>query len=124
MDHWLAKGVRVADGSLICDGNIYYRTVANARNCFFRSWESKGNLNNFMSLAEFKSSQYFHITKKYYSPGWENSGTEADPRLDSEYRPDPNGPAAKGAVPLPTGWPGQDGEKYRGALSPKNSHIK
>lgn len=123
MDHWLARGSRLDDGSQIYDGNIYFRTITNGRNCFFRDWgrKGKGNSKDFKNLAEFKSSQYFHITQRYYSPGWENSGTEANPLLDDKYRPDPNGPAAKGAIPLPKSWPSRARGKYRGALPPKES---
>ncbi|MCE7910180.1 MAG: hypothetical protein DYG84_00330, partial [Candidatus Brocadia sp. AMX3] len=59
-------------------------------------------------------------SKEYYSRGFEDAGVEADPHLDGNYYPDPNGPAADGAVPLPTDWPGQDYGDYRGALPPLN----
>ncbi|MCF6158847.1 MAG: hypothetical protein E3K32_09805 [wastewater metagenome] len=120
MDHWLARESRVADGSQIYDGNVYFRTVDNPKNYFFLSWKDRRDSKDFTSLEAFKSSLYFHVTKKYYSPGWEASGVEADPQLDDEYRPNPGSPAAKGAVPLPAGWPGNDGKKYRGALPPKD----
>ena len=120
MDHWLSRGARVSDGSQVFDGNIYYRNVnlSEPMSSFFRLWRSSEKKQDFMSLSEFKASQFFLLSKKYYPPGWENSGIEADPKLDSKYRPDPNGIAAKGAVSLPSDWPGKDSEIYRGALTP------
>ncbi|UJS16857.1 MAG: right-handed parallel beta-helix repeat-containing protein [Candidatus Jettenia sp.] len=121
MDHWLARECRVADGSQIYDGNIYYRSINNPKTYFFKSHRErkKSSKKHFMSLSEFKSSRFFKSSKKYYPPGLENSGIEADPQLDKNYYPDPNGPAATGAIPLPSGWPGRDGKKYRGALPPQ-----
>jgi hypothetical protein len=120
MDHWLARGVRVSDGSQIHDGNIYYRQFANPRNYFLRLWEDGNSTSNFRGLSEFSASQCFTDSKEYYSRGFEDAGVEADPHLDGNYYPDPNGPAADGAVPLPTDWPGQDYGDYRGALPPLN----
>ncbi|TLD42965.1 MAG: hypothetical protein JETT_0753 [Candidatus Jettenia ecosi] len=126
MDHWLARDCRVADGSQICDGNIYYRPVSNSKNYFFRSWAERlgGSSKDFKSLSAFKSSKLFDASRKYYAPGWEENGTEANPQLDKDYYPAPDSPAAHGAIPLPSSWPGQDGKKYRGALPPKNLNIK
>ncbi|GAB62034.1 hypothetical protein KSU1_C0438 [Candidatus Jettenia caeni] len=121
MDHWLARDCRVADGSQICDGNIYYRSVAGPKNYFFRSWEEKLGSSSyyFKSLSAFKSSPLFDASRKYYAPGWEKNGTEANPQLDKDYYPAPDGPAATGAIPLPSSWPGLDGGGYRGALPPQ-----
>jgi len=118
MDHWLSKRARVDDGSQIFDGNLYFRSVSNPTNCFFRAWKNVEGQQDFMSLSEFKSSPFFTVSKKHYESGWEDSGIEANPQLDSEYRPDRDGPAARGAVSLPSDWPGQGGGNYRGALPP------
>jgi hypothetical protein len=124
MDHWLARGARISNGSQIWDGNIYYRNQKYPTTYFFRSFKNGKRNANFISLAEFKKSDYFQDTKKKYSPGWENTGIEANPELDNEYYPSCSGPAATGAILLPSHWPGQDEGKYRGALSPKLANCK
>jgi hypothetical protein len=117
-DAWLAGRVRVADGSQIHDGNLYYRSYANPTQPFFARWSDASGPQDFNSLAEFLASPLFTESKKHYAPGFESSGVEGDPRLDSHYRPDPGGPAATGAIPLPPEWPGNTAGVFRGALPP------
>jgi hypothetical protein len=78
----------------------------------------RGLTKSFYNLTEYKSHQLFFDSKKYYSPGWENSGVFSNPQLNDKYRPSSNGPAANGAVALPSDWPGRDGGLYRGAVPP------
>ena len=76
----------------------------------------KSVFESFMSLAELKSSQVFKDSQLIYALGFENSGIEADPQLDVEYRPSADSPAATGAIDLSAkGWPGVDDTSYRGA---------
>lgn len=118
-DHMMARGSRVHDGSAILDGNVYFRSATGAVNAFFYNWNDGVRDASFYSLAAFKSSSYFQQTKSNYSPGWENSGVEADPMLDRDYHPAASGPAATGAIDLSAkGWPGLDNAAYRGALAP------
>lgn len=118
MDHWISREARVSGGSQILNGNIYFRTLTNATNYLFRSWINGNSVTSFRNLSQFRSSSFYTATRNYYSPGWESSGIEANPQLDSNYRPGANSPAATGAVSLPTGWPRQDNGHYRGALPP------
>lgn len=122
-DFTAAREAHVADGSEIHDGNLYYRTVSNATTDLFKNWISGSQSSSFKSLAEYKSSQFFQDSKTYYAPGFENSGIEADPLLAADYRPDPYGPAATGAVRLPSGLPGNDGGTFRGAFPPTSISI-
>lgn len=127
-DSWYAfvlRSPRVQDGSQIFDGNLYYREErtrsVSSRHHFFGEVATTygGSKQNFESLAEFIGSAYQEDTKSYYSPGWENSGVEANPQLNQDYYPSSNGPAASGAVDLSSkGWPGVVGETFRGALAP------
>lgn len=115
--HYAARGARVGDGTQIMDGNLYYREVETSKPLFleFKYGSSK---KSFASLAEFKASSYWSATRNSYAPGWEASGVEADPQLDSSYRPSSAGPAASGAVDLADkGWPGER-SLFRGAVSP------
>lgn len=59
------------------------------------------------------------ITDNYYAPGWEASGIEGDPGLDSQYYPTSNNARIGGIDLSGKGWPGVDGAIYRGALKPK-----
>jgi hypothetical protein len=113
MDAFAEKDARVSDGSYIFDGNLWYRSVVNPSTPLFSGWDG----NDFSSLSDFKASQLFIDSQTYYAPGWENSGVEADPMLNNEYRPASGSPAATGAVDLSSkGWPGIDGGGYRGVL--------
>jgi hypothetical protein len=118
-DYWVSSGARVADGSQIFDGNLYHRVPAHATQPFLRQWAGATAVRDFASLAEFKASALFAESKRIHSPGFENSGVAGDPGLDAEYRPAADGPAATGAMPLPPHWPGNRGEKFRGALPPR-----
>ena len=118
-DHWLAREVRVADGSQIHDGNIYFRVVSDPEKPFFLSWMSGEKRSHFNTVSEFKAAQFFVDSKISYPSGLEKSGIEINPQLDSKYYPQSGSPAVSGAIPLPLDWPGQDGGKYRGALHPK-----
>jgi hypothetical protein len=120
-DHWVAARARVADGSQIHDGNVYWRTFGGPKQPLISRWAGKDGPLDFATLAAFRASPSFQETQSYYPPGWEGSGVEADPRLDDEFYPAPDGPAAHGAVPLPAHWPGQAGDTYRGALPPRQS---
>lgn len=120
-DYWLSSGARVSDGSQVFDGNLYYRIPNNATRPFIKQWAGTKGTYDFQSLTEFKASSLFAESKRYYPRGFENSGVEGDPGLDREYRPATDGPAATGAVSLPAEWPGNRGEKFRGALAPSGS---
>jgi hypothetical protein len=125
MDHRIADGARVHDGSSLLDGNLYYRALpASPPEYLFRLWENTKISASFNSLAEFKSHSFFTETQSYYPPGWENAGIEANPQLNSDYSPSPAGPAANGAIDLRgKGWPGADGRPYRGALPPQGGKV-
>lgn len=123
-NHMVARSVRVADGSQILDGNLYYFSSTPLTNPIFENFSDGLSIRNFNSLAVFKKSSFFTSSKSIYAKGFENSGIQANPQLDINYYPDPDGPAAEGAVTLPKGWPGQDGGRYRGALPPKYLHRK
>lgn len=122
-DFTAAREAHAADGSEIHDGNLYYRPVSNASADLFKGWISGSKSSNFRSMSAFKASQFFQDSKQYYGPGFENSGIEANPLLAADYHPDPYGPAATGAVRLPSELPGNDGGTYRGALSPTSISI-
>jgi hypothetical protein len=120
-DGRLSRGAEIDDEWQIYDGNLYFRNITDPNPTYnlFYVWTNSTTSKNFNSLAEFKADSFFIETQTHYSPGWENSGIEADPQLDENYRPAPNGPAATGAIDLAgKGWPGVDGSSYRGALSP------
>jgi hypothetical protein len=117
-DAWAAGPIRVADGSQIHDGNLYYRSFPNPAHPFFRGWFGESGPQDFTSLAEYHTSPLFAESRSHYPPGFENSGTEGNPGLNNDYRPDPKSPAATGAVALPADWPGNKAEAFRGALSP------
>ncbi len=115
--HILGK-CQIKGGSHILDGNLYHRTDLSAP--VFKELYYGDQKISFSSLSDFKKSSYFVKTKSYYNPGWEASGIEADPKLNSEYIPDKYGPAAKGALDLSNKkWPGLKGETFRGALQPQ-----
>lgn len=114
----IARGARVADGSQVYDGNLYYRP-SNTTSPLFLEFRDQAGKADFKSLAKFKASKFYLQTRAYYLPGWEAAGVEADPRLDQGYRPDSKGPAARGAIDLRSrSWPGATGEVFRGALAP------
>ncbi len=114
----VAREARVHDGSQVMDGNLYHRAVGGGGPLFL-DFKNGGQTQDFASLGAFLASNYAQKTKNNYSPGWEAKGVQADPRLNSRYLPDPNGPAATGAVNLASkSWPGLVGEVFRGALNP------
>jgi hypothetical protein len=123
-DHRLARDEGVGDGAEIFDGNLYHRTVPNARAPLFQPWHNGEESRSFISLDEFRSSDFARATRSHYPPGWEQAGVEADPMLRDpggrDYRPAHDGPAASGALDLSAkGWPGADGAGYRGAVDPR-----
>ncbi len=119
-DHWIAHEAVLEGGLQIYDGNLYFRPVRGPRHPLFRQFLLGAGAapRDYATLAAWRASPAFEATRASYPPGWESSGVEADPRLDADYRPHPEGPAASGAVPLPAGLPGDDGARYRGALPP------
>ncbi|NNC42741.1 MAG: hypothetical protein HKO03_05840, partial [Acidimicrobiia bacterium] len=120
-DQWIVRDARVADGSQIHDGNLYWAPGRSTSTELFNRVDNSGTATDFQSLTEFTASTAWQATTGYYPPGWESSGVEADPRLDAELRPPTASAAATGAVDLSDkGWPGITGETYRGALSPNN----
>jgi hypothetical protein len=122
-DHFHARKVNVNTGAQILDGNLYYRSDKATKSPIFSEWTCRSGLRNFASLNEFKKSACFRETQSYYAPGWENSGIEADPELDADYRPAAKGPAAKGTIKLPPLWPGTNAHQYRGAMSPTSKRV-
>ena len=121
-DLFITRNGRVDDGKEIRDGNVYYRTVKNPKDGrFLAELQSGGSTGHFSSLAKFKSSKHYAVTKKYYTPGWEASGLEVNPQLDKNYAPQ-NDAAWFGGVDLSKkGWPGTQslkGDPYRGAIAP------
>jgi hypothetical protein len=118
--HWIAREARTADGSQIFDGNLYHRQAAHSEKPLFKDLRLGDRKESFHSLSDFKRSEFWRATKAYYPAGWESAGVESDPLLDQDYRPARKGPAAAGAVSLPAGFPGNDGQGYRGALAPLN----
>lgn len=103
----------------IYDGNCYYNSFPGTRTDYaFRTLNGATSTDT-NSLNGFLASGDFNATKSYYAPGWESSGVEGNPGLDSNYRPT-TAFGMKGALDLtPKGWPGVDGGIYRGALRPK-----
>ena len=122
------RSAHVGTGQEIYDGNIYWRT-GGATLPFANPWydtPANPNPTSFASLAAFKSnSTWYNKTKAYYAPGWENSGLEADPGIDSEdYYPTTSGWAATAGVNLSgKGWPGAGSVSYRGALPPRTKQA-
>ena len=106
-DTFATKEGRVDDGREIRDGNVYHRTINNPKeDRLIAELKSGGSTRNFSSLAEFKNSNHYAVTKKYYSPGWEASGLEVNPQLDKNYVPQ-NDAAWFGGVDLSKkDWPG------------------
>jgi len=101
------------------DGNLYYRNATSPVESLLYYFKNESIRMDFDNLNDFKTSSYFATTQTYYTPGWENSGVEADPELDTSYRPSVDGPASFGAVDLSgKGWPGLSGETFRGAIDP------
>ena len=118
-DHQIAREPRIHDGSQIYDGNLYFRSAQGAGTPMFKDVTNGSKEYDFASLAHFKNSNIWNKTQEFYGPGWESSGIEADPMLDSQYRPGKSGPAAFGAINLSSkAWPGLIGETHRGALPP------
>jgi hypothetical protein len=75
---------------------------------------------DFTSLYGFVTSTLWTQSRTHYSVGWEASGVEGDPQLDSSYRPAANGLAASGALNLTSkGWPDAGAEAHRGAIAPQ-----
>jgi hypothetical protein len=58
-DYLIERDADVSDGSQIFDGNLYYRYPSNPINPLFVSWDSGSSSQNFMTLADFISSQFF-----------------------------------------------------------------
>ncbi len=117
-DQWIVRDARVADGSQIHDGNLYWAPGRDVSTELFNRVDDTGTLTDFQSLTEFMGSAAWQSTLAYYAPGWESSGVEADPRLDADLRPPTGSAAATGAVDLSgKGWPGISGETFRGARS-------
>jgi hypothetical protein len=119
-DEWILRGAGAGDGSQIHDGNLYWAPNLLSGTDLLEDLLVGTSEKDFSSLSKFVGSATWTATKSYYPPGWESSGIQADPRLDAGYFPDPNGPAASGAVDLSgKNWPGLAGEVFRGALAPK-----
>lgn len=114
-DHYIARHAKAV--TQFYDGNLYWRPVANAKTPIFYDFEREDGSRgyDYDDLAEFLSSSFHRDT------GWDANSVQADPQLDSDYRPSASGPAASGAVPLPAGLPGNLGETFRGALPPSGA---
>lgn len=114
-DHYIASSAKAV--TQFYDGNLYWRPVPGAKTPIFEDFEREDGTDghDFQDLAEFLASSFHRRT------GWDANSVQADPRLDAHYRPAPDGPAASGAVPLPPGFPGDAGERFRGALAPRGT---
>ena len=119
-DDRVARSATAEGGVQVFDGNLYHRLPMSPTTDLFASFEPAGGgaSEDFADLATFVGSAFQLSTQAAYAPGWEAGSVEADPQLDSEYRPLPTGPAASGAIALPAGFPGDAGETFRGALAP------
>jgi len=119
-DHRIAREATATGGKQIYDGNLYHRQAPTPTDPLFRRYElvAGGALVDFPTLGAFLGSPFWQATRSFYAPGWESQSVEADPQLDGDYRPSLDGPAARGAVALPAGLPGDAGETFRGALTP------
>ncbi len=113
----LAEDMSTRDGFQIYDGNLYYRQVSSSRP-LWGDIEGSSGTRDFDSLEEFIQSSTFEDSKQMISTGWEANGIEADPELDSGFYPSATGPAASGAIPLPSSLPGPR-HAHRGALAPR-----
>ncbi|UCH82335.1 MAG: hypothetical protein JSW20_06790 [Nitrospiraceae bacterium] len=114
-DYIMETGIDVSDGAHILDGNLYYKKVPGS-NPLFRDWDDGTRESDFHTLSQFRSDNFFAVTQSHYPPGWENSGVEADPQLDNQYRPLAGSPAGSGAIDLSSnGWPGTHDGGFRGA---------
>jgi hypothetical protein len=119
-DHWIARAARVADGSQVFDGNLYFRACRAPTTSLLEDYASDGSFFDFERLVDFKASKLWRATRACYPPGWEARGQERDPGLDASYRPLRDGPAGTGAVDLTQkGWPGVEPVAYLGALPPR-----
>jgi hypothetical protein len=121
VDHHLDRRARVADGSQIQDGNLYFLRLAHASSPLFQQYDNAGIRRDFVSLSQFLASGHWTATRASYPAGWEAFGVQGDPGLDASYRPAAGGPAASGAIDLRTrGWPGTaSAQPWRGALPPR-----
>ena len=117
-NQWALRRARVADGSQAFDGNLYWRTGAQASTPLFAGFVGS-QTRDFSSLYGFVTSTLWTQSRAHYAPGWEASGVEADPRLDADYKPAADGPAASGAIDLTSkGWPDAGAQGHRGAIAP------
>ena len=112
------RGLDVGGGPQRFDGNVYWRAGPSGDVVFDDMKADRGGEQDFESLDALRSSRVFTDSRRWYSPGWEANGTDADPELDARWRPSASGSAASGAVPLPEAFPGERHE-YRGALKPE-----
>jgi hypothetical protein len=120
MDDYMIEDLFVENGSQIFDGNLYWRSGGATVGLFESVTRNGGGSTNYRTLAAFKASADFTRSRSVYAPGWEASGVEADPGLDSQWRPSPSSAAASGAIDLSgKPWPGLSGERFRGALPPR-----
>jgi hypothetical protein len=118
-DQWLVNDARVADGSQLFDGNLYHRAFANPTHSLLESYSDSSGSASFARLSDFIGSALWQETLAR-GPGWESSGVEADPQLDTDYRPAAGSPAAHGAIDLSgRGWPDAAAVACRGALPPR-----
>ncbi len=118
-DYHLVRDARTADGSMVMDGNLYYRVPATPAQPLLRRYANGTATRHFRTLEEFLGSAHWRASQAYYPPGWEASGAHGAPLLDALFRPKAGSPAAAGAVALAgRPWPGLAGETFRGALPP------
>lgn len=109
----LADEMSTDDGFQIYDGNLYFRATPSTEPL----WDDVDG-SDFDTLRDFLNSSSFQASKDMLDTGWESNGIEADPRLDEQKHPSDNGPAAMGAILLPSHFPGPR-HVYRGALPPR-----
>lgn len=103
----------------IYDGNCYWYPGTGTAYASQRFQVKNGETETDYATLSAMRSAVKNITDDYYSPGWEASGVEGDPGLDSSYYPTSNNARIGGIDLSGKGLPGVDGGIYRGALRPK-----
>ena len=119
-EQWMLRFGRVHDGSQIFDGNVWFRAPEAAGTWRWYGIARRDDAKDFADLASFRASAHGRATQVHYTPGFESRGVEADPQLDSQFRPLPAGPAARPGVDLSSrAWPSAQRSGFRGALPPQ-----
>jgi hypothetical protein len=125
---YVTRNARVLDGGEVYDGNCWHTKTDNQMRIWLDARDEENASKIFRRIIDLHADPYWDMTKVHYPPGWEASGTQADPQLDAGYFPQTAGMLEGGSgIPNPVdlsgkGWPGYDGN-YRGAIPPGGSHT-